>query len=408
LFDAGSIKGGLIFDLSEYASGILQAQAISAVVPQFVMEFVEAPMLALIETAKRAAEFVKSAVESIAGSFHEVGLAAEKAGVSVEFLSRLEAAAKPAGVGLDALVNGFKTLEQRAELAAEGNEGAIKGFARLGISVAQAKTLMEEPEKFFGLIQERLGAMEDPALRSAAAMGVLGRGGFNLIPLLSQSAAETKKYTDTIKELGGMTDKTETEMGKKFGQLEGIFGAAWTGIKKAIAEPILKYFSEHFDEIVEDVKYYAQVIREDVGKAYEYLGPRIEAAWHFFKGLGEVISSVVMPAFKFLAPLLQLTFDLLAKIMDIIGPILSGIASIVHSVTGGVGPVGAASESDILTVKIPAPNINVDVKVNVPHGQLSAEAMLKMVNDETNKKIKPALQHVKDHMNRDRTLRGGN
>ena len=53
----------------------------------------------------------------MAHGFHEVGLAAQRAGVSVEFMSHLAAAAGPAGVSLDSLVSGFKNLEQRAELA---------------------------------------------------------------------------------------------------------------------------------------------------------------------------------------------------------------------------------------------------------------------------------------------------
>jgi hypothetical protein len=294
-FDAGSIKGGLTFDLSEYTSGILHAQAISAVVPGFVMEFIEAPLLAIIDTAKRAAEAVVSAVEDIGHSFHNTELAAMKAGVSVEFLSRLAAAAKPAGVGIDALVNGFKILEQRAELAAEGNEAAVKGFARLGISATEAKTLMEEPEKFFGVIKDRIGAIEDPALRTSAALGVMGRGGFNLVPLLAQSSEETKKFQDIIEGLGGTVNEQEALMGAKFGQLESIVDAAWEGIKKTVAEPILQYVSDHFDEIVGSVQKYAAIIRDNVVTAFDVLGPAISGAWDLFKSLGGYVENTLMP-----------------------------------------------------------------------------------------------------------------
>lgn len=339
-FDAGSVTGGLKFDISEYAHGILEAQAVSAVFPAIVTEFLEAPLLALIQVAKEAASFVVESVEKMAGAFHDIGLAAEKAGVSVEFLSKLSAAAKPAGVSLDALVSGFKILEQRAELAGEGNEAAIKGFNRLGISASQLKVLMEEPQKLFETVKQSIGSIEDPALRTAAALGVMGRGGFNLVPLLTKSEEEINKYTDTIKTLGGNTTEEQTKMGAKFGELEGIISAAWAGIQKTVAVPILQFVSEHFDEIVAKVVELAGEIREGLSGAVKFLTPIVKSLWTGLSGLGGVVSSILVPAFNILAPVLQIIGGLLSTILDIIGPVLSGIGIIVSGVTDAIGLTG--------------------------------------------------------------------
>ena len=203
--------------------------------------------------------------------------------------------------------------------------------------MSDAKKLMEEPEKFFGVIKQRISELGTEAERVAAASGVLGRGGFNLIPLLAQSAEETKKFTGTIERLGGTVTEHEAHMGMKFGQLQTIVEAAWTGIQKKFSEPFLEYVSKHFDELVAKVEKYAAVIRNNVVAAYGILKPAVMGAWDMFKGLGEAIDSTVGPAFHRLVPIIQIISEMLGSLFEVIGRVLSGIGEIVHGAADAMG-----------------------------------------------------------------------
>ena len=337
MFDAGSITGGLKFDMSEYAHGILEAQAVSAVFPAIVTEFLENPLLALIQVAKEAAHFVIESVEQIAASFHNTGLAAERAGVSVEWLSRLSAVAATAGVGMDSLVSGMKVLEKQAELTSEGDKAATTAFQRLGISAAEAGSLMATPQALFERVQKAISGIEDPSQRTAAALGVMGRQGFNLVPLLTTSSKEIESLGDVIEGLGGTATEEDAKIGKAFGQMEAIVSAAWLGIKKAVAEPILDAFDGNANDLLDTIEGLASQIREGLSGAFEFLAPLVKSTWSALSGLADLVGSVLVPAFNLLKPVLEIVKVLLQTIFDIIGPVLSGIGQVVQGATDSIG-----------------------------------------------------------------------
>src|SRR5262249_26804769 len=83
----------------------------------------------------------------------------------------------------------------------EGSDKAAAALDRLGIPVQQFIGL--KPEEQLQLVAERIGSIEDPAQRAATAIGLLGRGGAEQLPVLvelGKNAAELKARFD---QLGG-------------------------------------------------------------------------------------------------------------------------------------------------------------------------------------------------------------
>lgn len=361
-FSAGAIVGDLQLNTSGFTAGILNAQAISAAFPGIVRAFLVNPLLGVIEVAEQAASALGRITGGVAADFHNVGLAAQRAGVDVEWLSRLSGAAATAGVGLDQLVTGFKILEQRAELANEGDKSAIEGFARLGISAQEAAAMIAQPQELFTRVAESIDAMGSPSQRTAAALGVLGRQGFNLVPLLTQGVAATRAFGATLAGLGGTVNASEAAMGQSFSRLEVIVSAAWEGIKKTVAEPILQFVADHFDEIVGQVKAATDQIRgvlagvgptiaaaipqiiqfgasflTGVVEVFKTFGPVAGSTLSMLLSLAQTVGSVLAPAFAILTPILQLVSATLQIINDTVGAVLRGIASVITEVTDAVG-----------------------------------------------------------------------
>lgn len=408
-FDAGAIVGSLKLDGSEFSHGIHKAESESALFPAIVVHFLEEPMLAFAEVVKKSFESIFEWTHKAAEDFHAMGLAALRTGTNTEWLSRLAANAKVAGVGLDSLVAGFKILEQRAELAVEGNEAAIKGFARLGIGVDELKGLMESPQELFTRVQESIGSIGEASLRTSAALGVMGRGGFNLVPILAKSSEESKRFADVIERLGGTVSEQQAKMGEKFGELSGIFDAAWEGIKRAVAEPILKVLSDNLDEIVSGVVNFTGVIRtflqQHAKDIEDFLKRMITQSLVFVdetlpqmkKGLEDLAVSI--------GKLVQ-GLEALAKAWDLIKGLsnptdLATLAgqSVFDSVTGGGGSSGGGRPQANVEVHVDAP-------VNVDDATTQIAAKLKPAILDAHKKAKEHLDRSVHHEHVSRSLKG--
>jgi hypothetical protein len=344
-FSAGTIRGSLDLDTTSFNRGFKEAhthaetegghirevlesltevlnEALGPALGKFASSlqsvfagFSEGPIIGVMGAIATAAGAVREAVEGVGGQFHQMGLEASKAGVSAEFLSRLAAVGGTVGVSLEQLGTGFKILEQRAEEAGEGNKAAAEGFSRLGISVEQAGELAKNPQALFEAVQKSIGNMSGAAERNTAALAVMGRQGANLVPLFQMGSDEFDKTADAMQRLGGTVDDSEVQMGEAMGKLEGYFKAAFFGIEKAVAKPILAFLEAHFNEIE----------------------PKIESI------VGSLVTAI-SEAWK----VIGFSFDQGALVMDAILPVFETIAQVVHDV---FIVALAAAEAVIMRVK---------------------------------------------------------
>lgn len=108
----------------------------------------------------------------------------QRTGLSVEALSQLDYAAKQTGASMEALEAAVRRMGRTIGDAANGEKESVDALKAFGMT---AEELMDmHPDQQFQKLAERLIAIEDPALRTAAAMDVFGRGGTVLIPMMMQ------------------------------------------------------------------------------------------------------------------------------------------------------------------------------------------------------------------------------
>ncbi len=252
---AGSLLGSLVPALGSVAAGAATAVAAMA----------KLGVEGTIGVATAAVGGLYEAVERAGGTFHEMGLAAERAGVGVEWLSRLSAVAGTAGVDLQALSNGFRLLEERAAQAAEGDKSGVDAFARLGMSVKDAAALMDDPQKMFERVRESLAGIANSSQRAQAAQQLLGRGGNQLIPLLTMDTGQFDRVADRMQRLGGTVSEQDAAMGRSLGELEGYFRSAMLGVERAAAVPVLAYLERHMAEVEPRIEGIAGRLAGEVG-----------------------------------------------------------------------------------------------------------------------------------------------
>lgn len=133
-----------------------------------------------------------------------LGKSAQKAGVAVEALSRLEYAGKLADVSLESLTGGLQKLS-KSMVEVAGGKGPASAFQALGIAVKDGLGNLRSGDQVFADIADRFSRMEDGALKTSLAMQIFGKSGAELIPLLNEGrdglaamAAESDKVGYTL------------------------------------------------------------------------------------------------------------------------------------------------------------------------------------------------------------------
>lgn len=153
--------------------------------------------------AVAAVSFVRLAKEAFELA-ENLEIASARTGVQIEALQRLQFIASQSETAVDAITTSINKLQINL---VEGNDKATKALDRLGISITELNAL--RPDDQFLRIAEAIAEIESPAERSATAVALFGKGGAELLPLLSKGAQAVKEL-DVQFDQFGVTLSTET------------------------------------------------------------------------------------------------------------------------------------------------------------------------------------------------------
>lgn len=141
-----------------------------------------------------------AASSAFAASGDELSKMSDKTGASVESLSELRHAASQSAVEFSQLGSALAKQQKNLAEAATGNKTAAEAFQQLGLSVEDLLKLA--PDQQFEAIADRIAMLEDPALRTKAAMDVFGKSGAELMPLMIAGANGIKTLREEARKLG--------------------------------------------------------------------------------------------------------------------------------------------------------------------------------------------------------------
>ncbi len=355
-FNAGSIKGGLSWDVSEYAQGMLQATTTAAIFPGIVTAFLANPLLGAAQVAKQVAgsivdglKWIITTTMEVGHAMDDLGEAAQTAGVSAQFLKGVGLAASDAGGSMQEMGDALKFLNKNLAEAAAG--GAAKdAFAALGISATDASGRARSTEDVFMELSDAIARIQDPSKRTAVAMDLMGRGGTGMIVTMAQGSQKINEFRTMMANLGAVPTQGLVDAGDKFSTLGTIVGAAMEGMKNSLAGPILQWFADNFNEIVERIMSLAAEMRP----VFESIGNLVVELLPSLMQIGEWFVRTLIPIIK--------------ATLEWIKPLIEGLSWVLGAVGNmGIGPsvatIGAGSSSH---------TTNNHINVNVAGGIRSA------------------------------------
>lgn len=173
-------------------------------------------------------------------TFAMIGNEAKRAGLSTKAFQELGYVAEQNRIPVDALVDGMKELNLRAdEFIVTGKGSAAEAFQRLGYSAQDLKRKLADPS---ALLVEIIGKLEhlDKAAQIRIADELFGgTGGERFVELLDRGAAGIRATIKEANDLGRVLDdaviQRADEIDRKFSKITGTVG---TALKKAVVDVV--------------------------------------------------------------------------------------------------------------------------------------------------------------------------
>lgn len=125
-------------------------------------------------------------------------------GIAADQLQLLNYAAEQADVGVEGLGAAIRNMQKAISGAAAGDKEPGEALAAIGLSVQQLMGL--SPDEQLRTVARAIGAIDDPATKTAAAMKVLGKSGAEML----EFANDLETLEDRARELGLGTISAET------------------------------------------------------------------------------------------------------------------------------------------------------------------------------------------------------
>ncbi len=183
------------------------------------------------------------AVRRITAAGDQAVKMSQRVGVSAEDWQKMAYAAELADVSAGELGDSLKFLNRNAVSAATGSQEAATWFRRAGVNVKDTHGKLKPTRQLFEEISARFASMPDGAKKTALAMGLLGRSGESLIPLLNEGPAGLKKFYEEAEKLGLVMSEDNAKAAEAFNDNLTRLHATMRGLLITVLTPLLPVFS---------------------------------------------------------------------------------------------------------------------------------------------------------------------
>ena len=178
------------------------------------------------------------AAKSFADYGSMVGEMAERTGLTTDQFQELAYAAKMAGVETETLAKAFKAMSTFMT-----GDGAASDLAEMKLTLEDFKGL--DAYSTFMKLSDAIGGIDSPANRTAMAMKVFSKSGFDLIPMLASGSAEIKKLGEELDKTGNKLSGEQVQsadaLGDAYDALKESAMGAWRQIGSAVGDVFMPW-----------------------------------------------------------------------------------------------------------------------------------------------------------------------
>lgn len=235
----------------------------------------------------------------------EIDKMSQKLGLSRETYQEWDYILSQAGVDINSMQTGMKTLTNKLDDAKNGSEKAGQMFTQLGLSMSDLQTMSRED--IFEATIKGLQGMEDTTERAALANDLFGKSGQNLIPLFNESAEATEMLKKQAHELGMVMSDDAVQSGVELHDTIDTVKRTFEGLVRSLGTSVIPIVNQLLQYVIDNM-------------------PKIQA---MFERIAPIFDSLMK---NLLPPLIQLVETLLPVLMDVLEPIIPVVAELLNTI----------------------------------------------------------------------------
>ena len=272
------------------------------------------------------------AAKAFADTGSQLSDMAARTGVSVEALGELGYAAQQSGASLEDVEKAVRTMQRTITAATNGSDQAAEALDRVGLSAEALAGL--KPEQQFAAIAAALARIEDPTQRAATAMGVLGKSGTTLLPMVADLAALRAEARRLGVVMSGGQAKLADDLGDAFDRVKASLQGVANAVGTALAPVLLDLAARVTGFLVGFREWIAQnqglvVTILTVGAAVAGIGASLIALGLAVSGVSAGIGALASAA------------SVAGTVIGALGAIIGALFSPIGAVIAGVAALGA-------------------------------------------------------------------
>src|SRR5262245_36394063 len=245
----GSLRVVLGADTGTFEDGLKRAQSSLATFGKNVATI--AAGIGLERIIEKSVELAVHAVKEGFQRIDAIGKEAQKTGIGVEAFSGLILSAELADVSMQTLSTSLGKLSKNMVETSQGTGEAQKTFEALGISVTNTDGTLKTADKVLIELADKFAKSSDGAIKTAAAIALLGRSGKELIPFLNADAEGLEEMRETAERMGLTSNENTRFQVERFNDNLKILGKTQEGITNLVIQGIIPALVRLSDVFVE-------------------------------------------------------------------------------------------------------------------------------------------------------------
>jgi hypothetical protein len=250
-----------------------------------------------------------------AGEADEMAKFGRRIGISIEELQKWQHAAnQAAGMTNEGLQTSFRDLTKNIGDAANGLGRAKPVFEALGISLRDGQGHVRSMTDILPELQAAFRKIDNPALKTSAAMKLFGESGAKMALLLEQPQSEMDRLFKDMERLGMITTQTATDT-EAYNDAMDSFGKSITGVRNGLMGKLMPVLAP----LIKKMTDFIATIRPQI---VERLGNAISGAATTMMGWFETVNGGASPASKAFETLMQTVggvIDTIGSLVDMVG-----------------------------------------------------------------------------------------
>jgi hypothetical protein len=260
-----------------------------------------------------------------------------RTGVSSTALAELGFAAEQSGASMETVESALKRMARNLGEIGPESIKTTAALEAIGLSAERLQGLA--PEDQFQLIADRIGSIQDPTKRAAAAMAVFGEGGRQLLPMLENMRELRQEARDLGIAPSPESVAAAAQITDAINRVRRVIGAVMFEIGAAVA-PMAEEVLSGFLQMVGAVRKFIVankpliVTIAKVGATLLAVGTAITALGSLFVGAGLVLGAV-SAAMSGFAAAIGAVISLGGIAASVIGMLLTPVGLIVVALAAG-------------------------------------------------------------------------